>query len=68
MPRWLIIVGLAIAAIGVLLHFAPGLLSWFGKLPGDIHIEKGNSRIFIPVTSMLLVSIVLSLVVSVLNR
>ena len=42
-----------------------GGLSWFGRLPGDIRITSGNTRIFIPVTSMLLLSLGLSVVLSI---
>ena len=45
-----------------------GLLSWFGQLPGDLRIERGNTRVFIPLTSMLLVSIGVSLLLSFLRR
>ena len=51
--------GLAIALVGVALRF--GLLSWFGRLPGDIRYESDNTRVYIPFVSMLLVSVVLSL-------
>ncbi len=68
MGKFLIIVGLAVAAVGALLVFAPGALSWFGKLPGDIRIEKGNGLIFIPITSMIIVSVVLTLILNLLKR
>ncbi len=61
MGRWLIVAGGVLILIGLLVHF--GLLNWFGRLPGDIRIESGRTRVFIPLTSMLIVSIVLSLVV-----
>jgi uncharacterized protein HemY len=35
-------------------------LSWLGNLPGDIRIDSGNTRIFIPITSMVLVSVALN--------
>lgn len=60
MGRWLIVAGGVLILIGLLVHF--GLLNWFGRLPGDIRIESGRTRVFIPLTSMLIVSIVLSLV------
>lgn len=66
--RWLMFAGAAILALGFVLHFAPWLLSWFGKLPGDIRIETGRSRIFIPITSMILISIVLSIVVNLFRK
>jgi hypothetical protein len=66
-------VGLTIAAIGAMVVIvgalvATGALGWFGRLPGDIHIRGENARVFIPITSMLVVSVVLSLVLSVVRR
>ncbi|MHC3993874.1 DUF2905 domain-containing protein [Thiomicrolovo sp. ZZH C-3] len=59
--KWLILAGIVLVAVGLLLHFAPGLFNWFGRLPGDIRIENEHSRIYIPITSMIIISIVLSL-------
>jgi len=68
MARWLMITGVVLVALGALLHFAPGTFNWFGKLPGDIRIESARGRIFIPITSMLIVSAVLSLLLNLLRR
>ena len=68
MARWFIITGLVLVAIGLILHFAPWLLNWFGRLPGDINIKTENSRVFIPITSMIIVSIVLSVLLSLFRR
>lgn len=62
-----------LVAAGALLILAgllawTGALSWFGRLPGDIRIERGGTRIYIPLVSMLIVSIVLSLVVTLARR
>jgi hypothetical protein len=64
----LIYLGLALAALGTLLSLAPGALSWFGKLPGDINIEGEHGRVFIPITSMIVVSLVLTLLVNLFGR
>ena len=61
MGKIIIIIGLVVVVAGVILQFAPQLLSWFGKLPGDIKYEKGNTKFFFPITTMIIVSIVLSL-------
>lgn len=53
--------GAGILVLGALLKFAPGLFSWFGNLPGDIRIEGENSSVFIPITSMILISVVATL-------
>jgi hypothetical protein len=72
LAKTLIAIGLAILALGILLYVAPGALpkafGWFGRLPGDIDIERGNTRFFFPLTSMILVSLVLTIIVNLLFR
>lgn len=41
-----------------------GLLGWFGNLPGDLRFENGNVRVYFPLVSMLLVSVVLSVLLA----
>jgi hypothetical protein len=67
MARWFIIAGIILIAIGVLLYIAPWMFSWFGKLPGDIRVEKENSKIFFPVTSLIVISIFLTIVINVIR-
>ncbi|MFW5823147.1 MAG: DUF2905 domain-containing protein [Tangfeifania sp.] len=67
MARWFIIGGIILIGIGLVLYFAPALINWFGKLPGDIRIEKENSKVFIPVTSMIIVSIVLTIIINLIR-
>ena len=54
--------------LGLTLHYAPWLLNWFGRLPGDIRHETEHGRVFIPITSMIVVSVVLSLLLHFFNR
>lgn len=63
----LMALGAGIIAFGALVRFAPGLVSWFGHLPGDIRIEAENSRVLIPITSMIVVSVGLTVVVNVVG-
>jgi hypothetical protein len=64
----LIVVGALIVVIGVILRYFPWLFSWFGNLPGDIRRETENTTVFIPITSMLVVSVVGSLVLNLISR
>ena len=64
MGRWFIITGIVLIIIGFILYLAPNIFSWFGKLPGDIRIEKENSKVFIPVTSMIIISIALTILIN----
>lgn len=66
MGRWLITLGFILIVTGSIIQFAPWLVSWFGRLPGDIRIENEHSKVFVPITSMLVLSVVLSLVFSIL--
>jgi len=68
MAKWLIVAGIILLLVGVALQIAPWLFAWFGKLPGDINVESGSVKIFIPITSMLLLSIALTLLLNLLNR
>ena len=68
MGKVLIIIGVLMIIGGLALSYAPWLFSWFGKLPGDIRIERENGVFIFPITSMLLISIVLSLLFSLFFR
>ncbi|MDE0375622.1 MAG: DUF2905 domain-containing protein [bacterium] len=62
----LIIGGLIAIAAGLAARF--GLLSWFGNLPGDIRRVGDRSVMFIPLTSMLVASLLLTIVVNLVGR
>lgn len=59
-PSLLVMAGIALVIIGLVA--STGALSWFGRLPGDIHIERPGVRVYAPFTSMVLVSIIFSMV------
>lgn len=66
----LIAVGALIAVLGLLLWAGSDipLVNRFGRLPGDIHVQRGNFSLYIPVTSAIIVSVVLSLLLAWLRR
>lgn len=64
----LITVGVGIVVIGMILRYFPSAFSWFGNLPGDIRHESENTRVFIPITSMLLISVVATLIFNLISR
>jgi len=66
LPKLLIGAGLVLVLIGVLWLAAERL--GLGRLPGDIVIERGNLRIYVPIGASLIASIVLSLALWLLNR
>ena len=68
MGKYLIIIGLLVAGLGLILTYAPGMLKWFGHLPGDIHYKGEHSSIFIPITSMIIISLVITIILNLFNR
>ena len=68
LAKVLVIAGLVLLAAGLILYVAPNAFGWFGKLPGDIHIERGNTRVFIPLTSMILISLLLTVLLNLFFR
>jgi hypothetical protein len=62
----IIAAGVALIAIGLLV--AGGGLAWFGRLPGDIRVERPNFRLYVPITSMLLLSLVIGIVAWLIRR
>jgi hypothetical protein len=58
--------GVALVVLGLLVW--SGALAWFGRLPGDIRIERDTVRVYIPIVSMLIVSAVLSLLLFIVRR
>jgi sulfite exporter TauE/SafE len=62
----IVVAGVLLIVVGLLVW--SGALSWFGRLPGDVRIERPTTRIYVPITSMLIVSIVLSIVLSIIRR
>ena len=62
----IVLLGLAIVVVGLLVW--AGGFAWFGRLPGDIRIERETVHIYIPIVSMLLVSLVLTLLLNLLSR
>lgn len=66
--RLLIAAGVGLVVLGLVLSYAPGLFGWFGHLPGDIRREGEHGTLFIPITSMLVISIVLTLLINLFFR
>jgi hypothetical protein len=64
----LVIAGLGAAAIVIGLLVAAGAFNWFGRLPGDIRIEGERTRVYVPIVSMLLLSLVLTILLNVFLR
>ena len=66
--KWIIIAGILIIVIGIIIYFFHDKLNWLGKLPGDIRIEKESFRFYFPITTMIIISVLLTLLINVLKK
>jgi len=62
----IVVGGICLIIIGLLV--SSGALNWFGRLPGDVRYEGANTRVYIPIVSMLIISVVLSLLLYLIRK
>ncbi len=65
--KLLVIIGLLVAITGAVLWSGVGA-GWLGRLPGDIRIERGNSALYFPIVTCIVISIVLTVIMSFFRR
>ena len=65
---YLLIIGGIIVIVGAIIYFFHDKLHWIGRLPGDIHIERDNFRVYIPITTMLIFSALFSFIIFLLRK
>ncbi len=61
--KTIVIIGIIVIIIGIIIWLFGDKLNWFGNLPGDIKIKKENFSFYFPITTMILLSAVLSLII-----
>jgi len=66
--KWIMLAGILIVLAGIIIFFFHDKLNWLGRLPGDIRIEKGNTRFYFPVVTMIIISVLLTLLINIIKR
>ncbi len=66
--KYIVLFGVIIVLIGGVIYFFHDKLQWFGRLPGDIRVEKENFRFYFPITTMVLLSVLLSVVINLIKK
>ena len=64
--KYLIVAGLILIVIGTLMTF--GAMHWLGRLPGDVRVERPGFKLFIPITTSILLSILISVVLYLVSK
>ena len=66
--KYILIAGLFIVLAGILIYFFHDYFKWIGKLPGDFRVEKENFRFYFPLTTMIIVSVVVTVLINLFKR
>lgn len=66
--KYIMLIGGGILVIGLIIYFFHDKLHWIGHLPGDIRIEKEHFRFYFPITTMIILSVVLTIVLQIIRK
>ncbi|MDE3184655.1 MAG: DUF2905 domain-containing protein [Bacteroidota bacterium] len=66
--KYILIIGIIIVVVGMLVYFFHDYLRWIGRLPGDIRIERENFRFYFPLTTMIVLSLLVTLIINIFKR
>ena len=66
--KYIILFGAIVVVLGVIIYFFGDKLTWIGRLPGDIRVERENARFYFPLTTMILFSVLLTVIVNLIRR
>jgi hypothetical protein len=68
MAKVLIGLGIIFVIIGIIWLLLPNAFSWIGNMPGDVKHTSGNTKVYFPVVTMIIVSIVATILLNLFNR
>lgn len=66
--KYIVIIGSVIVLTGIVVWLFHDKLHWIGRLPGDIRIEKENFRFYFPISTMILLSLLITVIVQIVKR
>ena len=66
--KYFIVFGIIFLVVGAVLYLFGNHLSWLGKLPGDVRIERENFRFYLPITTMVLLSVILTIIINIIRK
>ena len=68
MAKILIGLGIVLVIVGIIWLLFPSAFSWIGNLPGDIKYSSDNTRVYFPIVTMIVISVVATILLNLFNR
>ncbi len=68
MAKLLIGLGIVLVIVGIIWLLFPNAFSWLGNLPGDVKHTSGNTRVYFPIVTMIVISVVATILLNLFNR
>jgi len=66
--KYIILIGLIIIVAGIVVYFFHDFFKWFGRLPGDIRIEKRDFSFYFPIVTMIIISVIATVFFNVIRK
>lgn len=66
--KYIILAGVIIVCLGIIVYLFGNKLNWLGNLPGDIKIERGNFKFYFPITTMIIISLLINLIIKIFQK
>jgi hypothetical protein len=66
--KWIIGIGAIIILAGIIIYFFHDKLNWIGHLPGDIRIERENFKFYFPITTMIVISLLVTVIIWLIRK
>ncbi len=67
MGKFLIITGIILIVAGIVIHYS-GRIPFLGKLPGDFYFERGNFKVYFPLATSIVLSVIISLILLLISK
>ena len=68
LAKGLMLIGLFVLILGFIFYLFGDKLSWVGRLPGDLRIEKENFKIYFPLTTLVILSVLINIILRILKK
>lgn len=66
--KYILLIGGLVVLVGLVVYFFGDKLHWIGRLPGDVRVERENFRFYFPLTTMILLSLLVTLIINLIKR